>query len=84
MNQEILETYFPGLVVKADDWDKCENYLKLKGIEYLNFIGKVYKINELDQELIDNGLKPKNLVFDIFVWHLMLQLFLEQSHNNYY
>ena len=33
MNQEILNTYFPDLVVKAEDREKCENYLKLKGIE---------------------------------------------------
>ena len=33
MNQEIFETYFPGLIVKEEDMEKCENYLKLKGIE---------------------------------------------------
>ena len=35
MNQEIFETYFPGLIVKEEDREKCENYLKLKGIELL-------------------------------------------------
>ena len=55
MDQEILETYFPGLVVKAEDWDKCENYLKLKGIERyssLYFAIKKETDKEIDYELL--------------------------------
>ena len=50
MNQEILETYFPGLVVKAEDWDKCENYLKLKGIERYSSLYFAIK-NETDENI---------------------------------
>ena len=55
MNQEILETYFPGLVVKDDDREKCENYLKLKGIERyssLYFALKSTTENEINYELL--------------------------------
>ena len=55
MNQDFLETYFPGLVVKAEDWDKYENYLKLKGIERyssLYFAIKDKTDKEIDYELL--------------------------------
>ena len=55
MNQEILETYFPGLVVKDEGREKCENYLKLKGIERyssLYFALKSKTENEIDYELL--------------------------------
>ena len=55
MNQEILETYFPGLLVKKEDREKCENYLKLKGIERyssLYFALKSKTENEIDYELL--------------------------------
>ena len=55
MNQEILETYFPGLVVKDEDRGKCENYLKLKGIERyssLYFAIKDKTDKEIDYELL--------------------------------
>ena len=55
MNQEIFETYFPGLVVKDEDREKCENYLKLKGIERyssLYFALKSKTENEIDYELL--------------------------------
>ena len=55
MNQEIFETYFPGLIVKEEDREKCENYLKLKGIERyssLYFAIKDKTDKEIDYELL--------------------------------
>ena len=55
MNQDILETYFPGLLVKKEDREKCENYLKLKGIERyssLYFAIKDKTDKEIDYELL--------------------------------
>ena len=55
MNQEILETYFPGLIVKEEDREKCENYLKLKGVERyssLYFAIKDKTDKEIDYELL--------------------------------
>ena len=55
MNQEILETYFPGLLVKKEDREKCEKYLNLKGIERyssLYFAIKDKTDKEIDYELL--------------------------------
>ena len=55
MNQEIFETYFPGLIVKEEYREKCENYLKLKGIERyssLYFALKSKTEDEIDYELL--------------------------------
>ena len=55
MNQDILETYFPDLLVKKEDREKCENYLKLKGIERyssLYFAIKDKTDKEIDYELL--------------------------------
>ena len=63
MNQEILETYFPNLVVKAEDWDKCENYLKLKGIERYSSLYFAIK-NETDEK-IDYEVLSQHYRYDV-------------------
>ena len=63
MNQDILETYFPGLLVKKEDREKCENYLKLKGIE--RYSSLYFAINNETDEKIDYELLSQHYRYDV-------------------